>query len=246
MNHLRTVPNHEQLSWLAASKIMECIKANPNAVICLAGGDTPLTTYAKLVKQVKEEKIDTSKLTFVSLDEWVGLDGEDIGSCRQMLNEYLYKPLHLNEQQIIFFNGKANNIYDEKERITNKMKEVNGIDFILLGVGLNGHIGFNEPNLIGEKEWVQVVPLDDLTKKVSRKYFQATIPVSQGITLGLKAILQAKELLVIASGKKKAQIVKQIIEGPITNNIPATKLRRHKNISWILDEEAAVELHQLS
>jgi glucosamine-6-phosphate isomerase len=232
--------NHTQLSELAAKRIVSCMKRKPDAVLCLAGGNTPLETYKILIEKVVEENLDLQQVTFVSLDEWVGLNGEDRGSCRYTLNEHLFAPLHIDEQQIVFFDGKAKSMEGECNRVKNIIQDLGGIDLILLGIGENGHIGFNEPH-VSLEEAVHIVELDEVTKKVSNKYFDYPVNVSKGITLGMSLILATKEIITIASGKNKAGIVNEIINGPLSAEVPASLLRGFDNVEFIFDSEAIRE-----
>lgn len=230
--------NPEIVSNKIADKIIKIVNDKPNAVICIAGGDTPLPVMKELVKRAKRKEVDFTKAYFVGLDEWIGLDKNTRGSCIQTLEDNLYAPLELKENQIIFFNGKANNLKKELDRI-NKFIQQCGLDFILLGIGMNGHIGFNEPGVNFSSD-AQVVPLDNVTTTVMNKYFDEKLPLTEGITLGFKQILNAKELVLMATGLKKADIVKKTIDTPPTNELPATAIKLSKNkTSFFLDEDAA-------
>ncbi len=241
MENVTVVPDYNSLSDLAAERIISCLSQKPNAVVCLAGGNTPLGTYEKLIEKIAEHSLDLSCVTFVGLDEWIGLNGSIKGSCRQTLDEHLYKLLRIAESQILFFDGMASNIKRECERILFEINRLGGLDFILLGVGVNGHIGFNEPNVPMDK-YIHVVPLDEVTREVSGKYFDSPVDVSRGITLGMKLILSANEMVVIANGPKKADIIKQTLLGPEDPLVPSSLLRNLNNVEFIIDKEAAKEV----
>ncbi|MFD1362428.1 glucosamine-6-phosphate deaminase [Lentibacillus salinarum] len=238
MAKTRFVETHEELSVLAAEKIFSCIQQKPDAVVCLAGGDTPLRTFDIFIEKTKHHSVDLSKITFVGLDEWIGLDGFDKGSCRNTLDEYLFSPLNVKENQIIFFDGKAESTEGECNRIRNAINRLGGLDFILLGIGENGHLGFNEPD-VPVDELVHIVTLDNITRESARKYFSSPVNVSKGITLGMKLILSTKEIVTIASGESKAPIVDQIINGPVTHKVPASLLNNLEIAEFIFDKTAA-------
>lgn len=238
MPKITIVPDYQKLSVITAEKIVSYIQQKPDAVICLAGGDTPLGTYQQLKTIVKERSIDISQVTFVGLDEWVGMNETVKGSCRYTLNKHLYKPLNIAEENILFFNGKADPIHHECKRITYEMNKLGGINLILLGIGMNGHLGFNEPN-VSMDEYAHVVTLDAITRKVSSKYFATPYPVSKGITLGMKTILSADKIISIANGTKKSTIIEKIINGAASPDVPASLLKNHQHVEFIIDEKAA-------
>lgn len=202
--------------------IIATVEKKPTSVICIAGGDTPMPVMEKLVAAQQENKVDFSKAFFLGLDEWVGLGSETKGSCIQTLQDNLFQPLHLKAEQIVFFDGKGN-LAEEVQRV-NQFVASHGIDFILLGVGMNGHVGFNEPGVNIESN-VQVVDLDAVTTKVMAKYFEKDLPLTQGITLGFQQILAARQIVLMATGEKKAEIVKATLENAATSAIPSTILK---------------------
>ncbi|KHE71839.1 glucosamine-6-phosphate deaminase [Halobacillus sp. BBL2006] len=225
------------MSELAAARIISYVKQNPTATICLAAGNTPIGTYQVFSQKVKELSLDLSGITFVSLDEWAGINGDVKGSCRQTLDQYLYKPVNIPEENILFFDGKADDLNKECKRIVYELHQRGGLDFTLLGIGLNGHVGFNEPDVPMDKE-VHVVSLNSVTQKVSGKYFEEPIEVSQGITLGMKTILASNKILLIASGDEKAGIVERTVRTEATSEIPASLLKARKNSELIVDSKA--------
>lgn len=225
------------MSELAAERIISYIKQNPTATICLAGGYTPIGTYQIFSQKAKESKLDLTGITFVGLDEWVGLNGADKGSCRETLDEYIFRPLHVREDHILFFDGKAANSDKECSRVVEELEQKGGLDFALLGIGLNGHVGFNEPHVPMEQK-AHVVTLDDVTRDVSSKYFKEVIKVSQGMTLGMKTILSSDQIVLLASGAEKAEIIAQAVNEKPSPEIPASLLSLNKNFEIILDSEA--------
>ena len=234
--------DYEEMSRDTAKHIMDYVNENPEALLCLAGGDTPLKTYEYLVKGEKEGKVDFSKCSFVSLDEWGGLGPKTKGSCVETLYNHLYNKLDIDvDKQVCFFNGKAESLEEECKRVDEFIFSKGGISISLLGIGMNGHLGFNEPG-VDINLYSTIVPLDPVTKSVGKKYFEEDLDLKVGITLGLKHLLNSKNIIVIANDVKKADIVKETVEGEISNKVPSTLARTNKESFIYLDEAAASKL----
>lgn len=233
--------NYEVMSKKVSEFIIDTVKENPEALLCLAGGDTPLKTYEYLVESYNKREVDFSKCKFVGLDEWVGLAKEIKGSCIEMLNKHLYSKLDLREDQVCFFDAIAYNLEDECKRVDKFIFDNNQIDLILLGVGMNGHLGFNEPN-INPNLYCTVVELDDVTRKVGQKYFNEEFELKKGITIGMKHIFNSNKKIIMASGERKADIIKKIIEDKKTREIPASLLSDEESLNIFLDNGAAIQL----
>ncbi|MBC2141511.1 glucosamine-6-phosphate deaminase [Listeria innocua] len=230
--------NEQLVAETVSQRIIELVKAKPASLICIAGGDTPLLTIEALIKASQAGKVDFSQTQFVGLDEWVGLGRETKGSCIQTLYDAFFDRLEdVSNEQICFFDGKAEDLAAECARVDAFIDERGGMDFILLGIGLNGHIGFNEPFVPVDVN-CHVVELDDVTKRVMSKYFDTDLPLTHGISLGMKQILAAKEIYLVATGAKKVDIVKQVIEKAPTVSIPAT-LVKEANTTLVIDKVAA-------
>ncbi|MBU3108096.1 glucosamine-6-phosphate deaminase [Clostridium gasigenes] len=233
--------NYELMSKKASEYIIDTVNKKPQSLLCLAGGDTPLKTYEYLVEAYNNNKVNFSKCKFVGLDEWVGLSKEIKGSCFEMLNKHLYSKLNLKENQVCFFDGIATNLEDECKRVDKFIFDNNNIDLVLLGVGMNGHLGFNEPN-IDPNLYCTVVNLQEVTTKVGVKYFNENIELKKGITIGMKHIFKSNKKIIIANGEKKADIIKKIVENKKTIQIPASLLIDEKSLSIFLDNCAASKL----
>ncbi|MBC2112518.1 glucosamine-6-phosphate deaminase [Listeria innocua] len=230
--------NEQLVAETVSQRIIELVKAKPASLICIAGGDTPLLTIEALIKASQTGEVDFSQTQFVGLDEWVGLGRETKGSCIQTLYDAFFDRLEdVSNEQICFFDGKAEDLAAECARVDAFIDERGGMDFILLGIGLNGHIGFNEPFVPVDVN-CHVVELDDVTKRVMSKYFDTDLPLTHGISLGMKQILAAKEIYLVATGAKKVDIVKQVIEKAPTVAIPAT-LVKEANTTLVIDKVAA-------
>lgn len=230
--------NAEILAEKAARVIIDLVVHKPNAVLCLAGGETPRLAYTRLAAMAKGEKINFSGVEFVGLDEWVGIPPSNNGSCYYFLNEAVFKTLGVQKEKIHFFNSMSNNLPAECERVNSNVSERGGIDLILVGVGMNGHIGFNEPGISPEL-LAHVVELEASTKEVGQKYFSSTTALSKGISLGMAQVMQARKVLLLATGSKKADIIKKALQEKITNAVPASLIRNHPNAFVLLDKAAA-------
>lgn len=236
---LKIFKDNDELSFATSEEIIRIIKSKPDAVLCLATGQSPILTYQMLVEKIIADKIDISKITFIGLDEWVGIPPEMEGSCQHFLQTRLFKPLNVAASQIYLFDALANDLDKECKRMNDAIAAKGGIDFMLVGVGLNGHIGFNEPG-VSINNHAHVIELDETTKAVGqKKYFDKPVSIGQGITLGLQNFLEARLAVMIANGSKKAEIIKKAMEEPISTAVPATIMRMHKNSLLMVDEEAA-------
>lgn len=231
---LKIYRDYNELSANAAAQIIELVKRKPNAVLCLAAGDTPRLTY----EMVAKEKVDFSNVTFIGLDEWVGIPPENEGSCHYFLYNNLFKPLQIAEKQIHVFDALTDDLAGECKKMDKVIMEAGGIDLILVGIGMNGHIGFNEPGVSFDL-YSHVIDLDENTQKVGQKYFREAMTLKNGITLGLKHFLEADTAILLANGTKKAGVIQKAVNGALTNELPASIIQKHKNGWVMLDEEAA-------
>jgi len=226
--------SYDELSDQAARKIFEQVQNKPDSLLCLAGGDTPIGTYERMVEAAKSGKIDFSQCRFLGLDEWVGLGEENPGSCLSYLNRHLFEPLGIKKEQIVFFDAKAEDLTAELTRI-NEFVRMNGpIDLSLLGVGVNGHLGFNEPYSSLENE-AHIVDLDETTQEVGKKYFNGGSTTSKGISLGLKQLLESKMVIVIANGPTKLEAIDALKMGKYDPSKPVTAINHHSNGYAILN-----------
>lgn len=241
----RIFPDHETLSQQAAKEIIEAVKANPRAVLCLAAGDTPTRAYALLASIANNENVDFSKCSFVGLDEWVGITPDNEGSCHFYLHKNLFRPMEIHPSQIHLFDALAKDLDKECRTMNNIIREKGGIDLMLVGVGMNGHVGFNEPGVVADQH-AHVVDLDSTTQSVGQKYFKESTALRQGITLGLQDFMESRKAILMASGTRKAEIIRAALEGPATTQIPASVIRRHPHGVAMLDEGAAAMLNQES
>ncbi|MCD9022854.1 glucosamine-6-phosphate deaminase [Cohnella silvisoli] len=230
--------NYEDMSRMAAEHIINTVNRKPNALISLPGGSTPLGTFRYLIEASKQNRVSFAQCRFISLDEWVGLGGEDEGSCRMTLDLHFFEPLNISENQIHFYDGLSQDLMGECDKMDFFIKEHGPIDLIALGVGLNGHLGFNEPGSRMDA-YSHVVELDEVTRAVSVKYFSEQKNLNHGITLGMKHIMETIDVLLLADGDKKAEIVKATVLGESNDQVPSSLLQRHGQVELFLDERAA-------
>jgi galactosamine-6-phosphate isomerase len=230
--------NYQELSAYAANEIVQDIKQNLSLTLCMASGHTPALTAELLAKQLLEEAIDYSQITFVGLDEWVGLPPENEGSCCHFFKTKLFEPLQLKPSQYFLFNSLADDLESECKKMDSIIAGKGGIDIMLVGIGMNGHIGFNEPGTPFNK-LCHIAELDETTKSVGQKYFKEKTVLHQGITIGLGHLMNAKKVFLKADGKRKAEVIKKTVEGEIKESFPASIMQQHANGFVIVDEEAA-------
>jgi glucosamine-6-phosphate isomerase len=235
---LKIYADHQSLSDAAANEVIEQIKNKPEAVVCLASGETPRLTCQLLVKKAKQEKIGTSRFTFIGLDEWVGIPPSNEGSCSYFFQKELIEPLKLSKEQIHLFDALSNDLEGQCKKMDQLIFDKGGIDLVIVGIGMNGHIGFNEPG-VSFDNYCHVIDLDETTITVGQKYFKTATTLKKGITLGLKHLKEAKKVLLLANGAKKAGVIKQTMKGNVTNKFPASIMQTLPNGVVMIDEKAA-------
>jgi glucosamine-6-phosphate isomerase len=238
---INVFPDYKEMSSATSTFIAKSVTQRPKSLLCFASGSTPTGTLSELVEMVNEKKINFSRCNFVGLDEWVGMDKDDDGSCQQYVYSHFFDPAQIEPRQITFFNAKADNLKEECKKVDDFIFAQGGIDLVLVGVGLNGHIGLNEPGT-SPSLYCHVVDLEESTKKSAQKYFSQPRILDKGITLGVQHILNAKTVVVIANDVKKAEIIQKIIEGEVTPSVPGSILQRHPNCHFFLDKQAASKL----
>lgn len=232
------VKNYEEMSKVAAEIFKDVVKNKPNAVLGLATGTTPLGLYAELIKDHKENGTSYKNIKTVNLDEYAGLDIGSDQSYVYFMRHNLFEGLDIDLKNTNIENGKAEDKEKECERYNNLLGEMQQ-DIQLLGLGSNGHIAFNEPNTpFGSG--VHVVKLTENTIKDNSRLFADINDVPRyAFTMGIKNIMNAKKIVVLASGKNKANAVKASVEGDVTEIVPASVLQLHPDCTFIVDEDAA-------
>ncbi len=234
--------SYELFSKRAANDVKEIIQSFNEPLLCTASGDSPAGLYKALVDIINRNQIDISTCNFVGLDEWAGMNGSDEGSCRYYLNKQLFNPLNVPENRICFFDGRANDLQKECDNVESFVSKHNGIDLAIIGLGMNGHIGMNEPGTsISLRS--HIARIDPATQKAGQKYFKEPRQLSSGLTLGLATLLESKNIFLLVSGRHKAEIVKRVLEEDVSKKLPASLLRNHRGLKIYLDTDAALLVH---
>ena len=230
--------DYQDMSRKAANIISAQIIMKPNCVLGLATGSTPIGTYDQLVDWYKKGDLDFSKITTVNLDEYKGLPKENDQSYWYFMNKNLFSRVNIRPDYHFLPDGMNLDSANECERYEKLIDSLGGIDLQLLGLGRNGHIGFNEPGEAFEKE-THCVDLTESTIEANKRFFESEDDVPrQAYTMGIKNIMQAKKILVVVSGEDKADILKEVLYGPITPKVPASILQLHNDVTIVADEAA--------
>ncbi len=228
--------SYEELSRIAGDIISAQVIMKPNCVLGLATGSTPLGTYAHLADKCAKGELDFSTVTSVNLDEYAGLDGTNDQSYRYFMDTNLFSKINICPEKTHVPNGCASDLTKEGERYDALIDSLGGIDLQLLGLGLDGHIGFNEPDEFFTKE-THEVELDPSTIEANARFFASKDDVpTKAITMGMGAIMNAKKVLLIANGKNKKDILEKSFYGPITPQVPASILQLHPDVTVIYSE----------
>ncbi len=231
-----TVKTYEEMSRKAANVISAQVISKPNCVLGLATGSTPVGAYNLLSEWHKAGDLDFSEVTSVNLDEYIGLDGTNDQSYRYFMNTNLFDHINIDKNKTFVPNGKAADMKAECDAYDARIQKLGGIDLQLLGIGLDGHIGFNEPDDVFEKA-THVVDLHESTITANSRFFEDESQVPrQAVTMGMLAIMQAKKVLLVANGANKKEILEKALFGPITPQVPASILQLHPDLTVIYSE----------
>ncbi|MDD8019736.1 MAG: glucosamine-6-phosphate deaminase [Acidobacteriota bacterium] len=235
----------EQASLLAARLVSRIIKEKEKPVIGLATGSTPLLLYRFLVKMHREEGLDFSRSITFNLDEYVGLAPEHPASFHHFMWKNLFSQVNIKPENVHIPDGLASDMEAYCRQYEEDIKAAGGLDIQILGLGTDGHIGFNEPSSSLSSD-TRIKTLTDQTRKDNAIFFEAEENVPyHAITMGIGTILQARICLLMAFGKKKARAVSRAVEGPVTSMVPASALQLHPRAIMLLDKEAAFKLDQI-
>lgn len=232
-----------EMSVRCARIVQETLKEKPDALLCFPAGMSVVGTCEELVKMQKAGEADFSRAKFVSLDEWLDLEDET-ENCSNFLRRHLYEPLGIREDQMALFDTHAQDLEEECRRIDAFVFENGHIDLMLLGIGMNGHLGLNEP---GDNfdAYAKVVELSQTTREVGQKYFSNGMKLTRGITLGIRHILETKKVILQIAGSHKQDIVWKLYHTRPTQELPATALMLMDGAEVIMDREAAAKVLEL-
>ncbi|MDR1430490.1 MAG: glucosamine-6-phosphate deaminase [Spirochaetaceae bacterium] len=232
---------YEEMSRKACELAVKAIPPDRESLISFPGGDSPVGMVAHFVRMVNSGGVDISRTRYVSLDEWVGLGQNDKGSCGYFNKTSLIDNLARPFLDVHIINGAAEDIEEERKDLDRYIRCYGPLDLSVLGIGLNGHLGFNEDGVDFDLD-AHIIPLSKTTKKVMGKYFDSPRDLTRGITQGLRQIMAAGKILLIASGIKKRDILARAFHGPVDRSVPASILQRHPNCFVVCDREAGAGL----
>lgn len=234
--------DYKDMSRKAANIISAQVIMKPNCVLGLATGSTPIGTYDQLVEWYNKGDLDFSEVTTVNLDEYKGLPRTNDQSYYYFMHQHLFDRVNIDPERTNVPNGMEPDAEKECGRYEELIRSLSGVDLQLLGLGHNGHIGFNEPGEAFEKE-THCVDLTESTIEANKRFFASADDVpKQAYTMGIKTIMQAKKILIVVNGENKADIVERAFFGPVTPEVPASILQLHNDVTLVGDEEALAKI----
>ncbi|KKK36472.1 glucosamine-6-phosphate deaminase [Mesobacillus campisalis] len=239
---IKKVKNYEEMSRIAAELIIDKVRSNPSINLGLATGSTPVGMYEKLVQDHQEKGTSYKSVKTFNLDEYIGLSSENPNSYRSFMNKQLFNHIDIPIENTHVPHGDAKDPSQECAEYEALLKKNGGVDLQILGIGGNGHIGFNEPGTSFQSE-THIIELAESTRRANARFFNSLEEVpTQAITMGIASIMQSKEILLLVSGQKKSQAVKQLLQGDVGEHFPASVLKTHPNVTIIADEAALSEV----
>jgi len=233
--------DYSELSEKTAEMIASIITRKPDALLCFPAGETSVGTFKRLIELNKAGKISFKKCKIVGLDEWAHIGDMKSENCYSFLKKHFFDHIDYSVKNLCFFNGESSDLKHECIKTDKFIKEHGPIDLMLLGMGMNGHLGLNEPGTSFHL-YSHIVELDDTTKTVGQKYFSGDVKLTAGITLGLKYVTEAKTVILQLNGARKAGVTKQLIQSEISPAFPASIVKSHMNSFLLLDKEAARQI----
>ena len=234
----RVFPDYEAMSAAAADVVAQTLGEEPSSVFLLPTGVTPLGMYRQLVEMHRSRGLSFANATFFNLDEYLGLAPDHRASYHVCMRENFYGLIDADPARVFVPDGAAPDPEAECERYEAAIRGVGGIDVCVLGIGRNGHIGFNEPGAPFDSR-TRVVELSESTRKVNAADFEADRAPERAITVGMATIFESREVLLLASGTNKAGAVAAAVESDVSESVPASMLKSHPHASLFLDEDAA-------
>ena len=231
--------DYNELSVKTAEQIAGIISQKPDALLCFPAGETSVGTFKHLILLNKEGKITFKKCKIVGLDEWANIGEMKSENCFSFLKKHFFDHIDFTEENLCFFDGESSDLKQECIKTDLFIKKYGPIDMMLLGAGMNGHLGLNEPGTSFDLN-SHIVNLDETTKIVGQKYFSGMVNLTKGVTLGLKYIMEAKTVILQLNGARKADVVKRLIMSEVTTAFPASAIKTHSNSFLLMDKEAAI------
>lgn len=238
------VKDYDELCQWAGEQIIQKISQGTVKHLGLATGSTPEGVYQYLVRDHQKNGTSYRNVSTYNLDEYVGISPEDSNSYHYYMYNQLFRHVDIPMSNTHIPNGMAKNLKAECERYESLIDQINGVDLQILGIGVNGHIGFNEPGTLFGSH-TQVVQLTDSTRKANARFFSSLEEVpTHAITMGIATILKSKEILLLVNGEHKAKILKQLLEGETTEQLPASALNLHRKVTIVADAAALSEVEK--
>ena len=231
---IKVLKDNNEIGRVASDLIVQEIVRKPNLLLCTATGETPTNTYTKLVD--KKELYPTDQIRILKLDEWGGVPMIDPMTCEYYLQKFILKPLNISQKNYFGFNSNSTNPEKEIQRMKSILIEQGPIDICVLGLGMNGHIAFNEPPCDPNEE-CRIAKLS-ASSLLHPMAIQMGVTPEYGLTLGIKEIMQSKKIIMLINGAHKKKIAKEFISGQISATIPASYLWLHPDVNCFMDESA--------
>jgi len=230
--------DYTELSLKSAEQIVDIISDKPDALLCFPAGETSIGTFKYLIELNKKGRISFRQCKIVGLDEWANIGEMRSENCFSFLKKHLFDHIDYSEENLCFFDGESSDLEHECSRTDRFIEKYGPIDMILLGAGMNGHLGLNEPGTSFDL-YSHIVDLDETTRTVGQKYFSGKVELTSGVTLGIKYIMEAKTVILQLSGTRKAEIARRLIDSEISSDFPASVIKSHLNSFLLLDAEAS-------
>ncbi|MCE4050535.1 MULTISPECIES: glucosamine-6-phosphate deaminase [Bacillaceae] len=232
------VDNYEKMSAQAADAIIRLVKEKPDAILGLATGGTPAGTYKRLAEDFKQNKTSYENIKTVNLDEYVGLEANSEQSYSYYMDKHLFDHIDIKRENVHLPKAETPPYEQDAAEYEELIDKLGGVDLQILGIGENGHIGFNEPGTSFTSK-TSVVELDESTREANARYFENRDDVpTHAISMGISTIMKSRKIILLASGSKKAPILYNLFQTEVTEDIPASILKQHPDVTIIADSEA--------
>ncbi|QUL99359.1 MAG: glucosamine-6-phosphate deaminase [Candidatus Fermentithermobacillus carboniphilus] len=242
---LTIVNDYEELSCVSAELIISLLQEKPDAVITLPAGGTPIGMYSRLVDAYRKGRVDFSRMRLFDIDT-VYAPRSDPHTHYSYIREHFSSKTNLNPDNWFYLDPMPDDAERFAQEYEDKIRDVGGIDLVIDGLGHNGHLGYNEPGSEFSSR-TRMVVIHEKTRKANARWYSSLEEVPKtGITMGIATIMEARRIVILVSGKDKAEIVRRVVEGPITEEVPMTVIRTHRNSAMIVDKAAARMLSPLT
>ena len=209
--------DYAELSVKTAEQIAGIILKKPDALLCFPAGETSVGTFKHLIELNQKGKISFNNCRIVGLDEWANIGQMKSENCFSFLKKHLFDHIDYSEENLCFFDGESSDLMGECKKTDNFIRKYGPIDMVLLGAGMNGHLGLNEPGTSFDL-YSHIVDLDETTKIVGQKYFSGKVKLTRGVTLGIKYFMEARTMILQLNGERKADIAKRLTAGEVSRS----------------------------